>query len=434
VLSTPVIVKQQRWSSLLFVPSFYALVTWVVSYGLYRTRLIEWYASPGPGSYIVLFTILMFGIATVAWNAAFGRTLVAFHTLQILESGRDASRLAWYTPNRTLLLLHLGGFAGLAVHMWNMMSVFGGLQQIFFVLTTESHIIRQTEVDATGIYIAYSGWIAIALTSLRWGGGGRIPKWLLALFILQFAGNLLFIDRTRPVWLAFVSMLIVMPFFPYKTFAKALRRRIGAVVVAGLVAFFAIGFWVGKTGEYLENYGRVHVPYQIAGLLYYVTGSYPYLDDVIEAGEQPESGLQRTFYPFYKFGEMLRLNQAPPSQLLPFDDLPFPTNVGTFLEPYFSDGGYVLMLFAILIHAFGLNALGLFALRSWSPWGLFLWSTLCFVDFISFFVPKLVSAPIWLFAVLSIYAMYVRRLSPVASEDMEFLKALGRTAKRGEGF
>jgi oligosaccharide repeat unit polymerase len=419
-----------RWVVLFFIPSFYGFFTWVLAYGLYTLRLIDWHDSPPEGVWVVIFTVVCFGAATIWSHRAYSRTITSFHALQQMRKGRDVAAVAWYTPLRTLIVLHLVGFAGLALHAVYIVGVFGGVSQVIAMLLADSHIVRLTEGHALGIYLSYAGWIAIALTSLRWSAGAA-PWWLLAMGVLQFAGNLLFVDRTRPVWLAMVSILIVAPIIPYANIAATLRKRLITAVAAGLVAFFAIGFWVGKTGEYLENYGYVRIPYQLAGLYYYATGSFAYLDAVLEQGEQPERGFQRTLYPIYKLGSILELNDPPPPQILPFEDLPFPTNVATFLEPYFADSGYALMIFAILVHSFGLNMAGIAGLRSWSPWGLFLWATLCFVSMIGFFVPKLVSAPTWFFIVASAFAIAMRRLTPASADDFDTLRALSDAQRLG---
>src|SRR5439155_17556648 len=103
---------------------------------------------------------------------------------------------------------------------------------------------------------------------------------------------------------------------------------------------------------------------------------------------------------------------SPPSQINEYFSMPFTTNVGTFLEPFYRDGGFTFAFAAILVHSFGLDWLGLALLRSGRRLALFAWANLCFVTFISFFTPKITGFPTWLFTGLAIAAILWRERYP----------------------
>lgn len=382
-------------SALFFLPSFYALVTWTVALLLYHMRLMDWFDAAPMAIMIFWGTTLIFLIATIlSWPAA-KQVVERLHQAQTQARSLRCHVLS-AIPLWMPIIFHLIGFIGLGLYLAEIVGTFGGLEPLIGILLAESYLIRQSEIELLSIYISYFGWIAIPL-SILWMYSAQKWSYLLILLTLsQFAGNLLFLDRTRPVWLVFVSVIILLPLLAKIDF-KSILIRLSLIIGAGLTAFFAIGIWLGKTGEAFSHYGYVSIDNHSAALYYYLTGGFAYMAAQIEMGPPSQFSLAQSLYPLFKAGSMLGLNDPPPSQILPFVELPFPANVGTFLEPYFMDGGYGLMLIALVVHSFVLNLAALYFLRTCNPWGWYLWATLCFVGFISFFVPKLVSTPVWLF-------------------------------------
>jgi hypothetical protein len=395
-------------SALFFLPSFYASATWLVALTLYHWRLMDWFPTSTEAVVAYWATAAVFVLATVLHWPSSQRLLGQLRTCRSLD-GRFDVHMLYAAPSWALAGLHLLGFTGLALYLSEITGRFGGLEGLTAVLLSESYLIRQSEIDLVSIYISYFGWIAVPLSVLRMRATRRISLPLATMTALQFAGNLLFLDRTRPVWLVFMSVIILLPLLDDISF-RSIAKRLLALVMLGLFAFFSIGIWLGKTGEAFAYYGDVRVDHHFAALYYYLTGGFAYMSAQIEAGPPASFGLEQSLYPLYKLGTMIGVNDSPPSQVLPFIDLPFPANVGTFLEPYFMDGGYALMILAVVVHAFGLNAAALALLRSFSAWGWFLWSNLCFIGFIAFFVPKLVSTPVWMFFAIGIPLLVLRFL------------------------
>jgi hypothetical protein len=317
----------------------------------------------------------------------------------------------WHLSLTTLWALHLVGFIGLGLYLREILDLFEGVGGLVDTLFGESYLIRQAETELTGIYFSYFGWMAIPLTVMYWRLNGRPGPLLLAAFVLQCAGNLLFIDRTRPIWLVFVSVLIVFPFVRQMGFRQLALRGI-AIALFGVAAFYAIGFWVGKTGEGFSFYGFVGVQQEYAILYYYFTSGFAYFEAILAASPGVDYLPQRTLYPLFKALSMLGFAEDPPLQVLPFIETPFPANVGTFLEPYFSDGGMPYLAIGVLLSTLGTDLVALLFLRNANPFALYCWANFCFASFISFFVPKLVSTPIWLFVTVALASMALRAVRP----------------------
>jgi hypothetical protein len=93
---------------------------------------------------------------------------------------------------------------------------------LWSVLLSETHLVRGADFDLIGIYLSYCGWMAIPLTILKWKVHRRVSMRLGLLLAAQICGNLLFIDRTRPVWIAFVSILVLFPFVRKPSLSKLL--------------------------------------------------------------------------------------------------------------------------------------------------------------------------------------------------------------------
>ncbi len=403
-------------STWLFIPSAYGLAGWSVTLILYRMRLIDWYPSSEAVVPIFAGVLICFAASAFVFRGAYSRALdrVGRHVAEI--GSLPTSERPWHIPDAALWTLHLVGFAGLGLYLREILEIFDGFSGLLSTLFSASHLIRQADTELVGIYLSYFGWMAIPLTVLRWRIDGRPPRLLLVATALQIVGNLLYIDRTRPIWLMFVAVIVIFPFVHGFALRKLAGRAI-AVAAFGVAAFYAIGIWVGKTGEGFFYYGHVGVNQEVAVLYYYLTGGFAYFEAILDAAPIVDYVPQRTLYPLFKMGALLGLCDDPPSQILPFLETPFPANVGTFLEPLYSDGGMPYLWAGVLASSFGVDMVALWMLRSTNPYALLCWANLCFVSFISFFVPKLSSTPIWLFVFIAVVTGAVRALNPRASRD-----------------
>jgi hypothetical protein len=381
-------------SALAFIPSVYGFCTWTAALLLYQTRLMEWFPSSGNSLYVFSAVAACFAISAAVNLPAFTRTVQANtrEALHLAAAGR--SRLN--VNDATLWICHVLGIIGLALYLSEILQIFGGIQGLLDVLVSESHLVRGAEIDLIGVYFSYFGWIAIPLTALRWQNAGRPPLLLTLVAVVQICGNLLFIDRTRPVWIGFVTLLILLPGNTSLS-AHRILARVGLIVVGALGAFYGIAFWIGKTGEVFPYYGPVHVSTETGILYYYITCGFAYFEAIWNEILIPTMTPERTLYPLFKVLSMLSIAPTPPAQILPFMDLPFPTNTGTFLEPLYSDGGIAYLAFGVIAATLGVDRLALWCLRSRQPMVVVFWANLCFASFIAFFVPKLAGTPLWMF-------------------------------------
>lgn len=406
----------RRASAWLFIPSVYGLGAWLVTLFLYSERWLDWHPSGEAAWPIFIGVIACFAVSAFTFHGPYGRALDGVVDSTTATAALPRRERPWHIADATLWSFHLVGLAGLGLYLREILDIFGGFGGLLSTLVAESHLIRGAETSLLWIYLSYFGWMAIPLTIVRWRSDGRPPWPLLAAALLQLAGNMLYIDRTRPVWLIFVSVLVVFPF----VHGFALRRLalgIAALVAFGVAAFYAIGFWVGKVGEGFSYYGYVGVGQEAAILYYYLTSGFAYFEALLDTAPLVDYVPQRSLYPLFKLAAMAGLADDPPSQVLPFIDTPFPSNVGTFLEPLYSDGGMLFVWAGALFSAFGVDLFALWMLRSTNPYALVCWANFCFVSFISFFVPKLPSTPLWLFVFIAFVAGLVRKLKPRLVED-----------------
>jgi hypothetical protein len=393
-------------SVLFFIPSFYGFGTWGIALGLYQLRIMGWDPSTTIGTSVFVSTWAAFAFSTLVvvpvYSKAVRRTFMPIALTPSEAKGRSAGDV----KDVTLLGLHIIGFFGLGVYLVQIQSMLGGFSAFVNALTSESYLIRGAGVEPIGIYFSYFGWIAIPLTLLRWKLRGRLDRVFFLALLMQIAGNLLFIDRTRPIWLGFISVLMMLPFLQTLSFWR-IARTVLFFLAFGLLAFNLIALWVGKTAEGLSTYGYVGVGLQTAALYNYITGGFAYFESVLEFTSSIDYVPQRILYPFFKMLAIFGLAADPPSQVLPFLTVPFPVNVGTFLEPYYSDGGFLYLVLGVLFSTLGVNFIALFFLRAANPFTLFVWANLCFASFIGFFVPKLVSTPIWLFVFVALVSVVI---------------------------
>lgn len=410
--------KQRNVHAWFLIPSSYGLVMWGFTLGLYSLRLIDW--DPGSTFAMALFlgVLLAYGLSAAVHYKPYTRVLnVIQERVRHLDALPHAQR-PWHISDAALWTLHLLGLFGLGLYLREIMGIFGGFLGLLDVLTAESHLVRQAEIELVGIYFSYFGWMAIPLTVLRWRIDGKPPRLLLFAVALQLGGNLLFIDRTRPVWLVFASILILFPLVEGLAARRLLLWSLGIVGI-GIISFFGIGAWIGKTGAGFDAYGAVNVNQELANLYYYLTSGFAYFEAMLDLKYPYDFVPQRSLYPLFKVGAMLGIVAEPPIQILPFIEAPFPANVGTFLEPFFADGGMVYVVLGVLASTFLVDFVALLFLRSTSPLAIFCWANLCFVSFISFFVPKISTTPVWLFLFVGIMAYVLRLMRPSVMPPMD---------------
>jgi hypothetical protein len=386
---------------LISTPSFYGLVTWVPAFTLYNLGPIPW--NEASGNLWLMFWMLTLGYA--------------FSLAVSVNLHRDFAPSGWWhkadrgTTLNFLLLLHTLGFIGVALYVWDFSASLGGVSIFGDALLHESHRIRwEAEITTSrGFQISYFGWAAIVLTwflkdvSKSWRGIA------ITLALLQFVGNLLFIDRTRPTWLLF-AILLTGIIRVRKASVSRYITRLALLPILFFGIFVGIGAWVGKT-DFNEAFKTSERQSIFEGPIYYATCGFAYLGWALDVNEYSRNAGERVLYPLYRVWMIFDPSKAPPSQINEFVNVPMPTNVGTLLEPYVRDGGISFALLGMLVHSLGLDFLALIVKRRFSPFGAFFLVNLCFINSIGFFTPKLNSFPVWLFAVAWVSTLAYSRLA-----------------------
>lgn len=389
--------------SLFFIPSFYGAITWGTWLVLYFMKLIPLDECSSEAMIIYLFVELAFVLSIY---------VLLPHYTNYLENIRERTALVATDTGRSpglatiLLALHTIGFMGLGLYVIEFSKNLGGISGFFFALVNEAYAIRwEAETSASvGTQLSYFGWIAISLTVYYIVRKKVSAYWLVVAFV-QFLGNLLFIDRTRPLWIIFTSLLIILP-AARELNLKRIFRWVLFSTIAAFIIFWAVAEWTGKTG-YKTNYESTVLPGISQDFYVYGVSGFAYFNKILQSNEFPTYTPERILYPLFTFLSRFGVTGAPPSQVLEFYDVPFSTNVGTFLEPFYRDGGILFVVFGILMYSFGLDLVGLFVLNSGKSLALYTWANICFISFIGFFTPKISSFPVWLFVALGFSVIFL---------------------------
>jgi oligosaccharide repeat unit polymerase len=407
---------------LFFIPSFYGAASFGIWLVLYLMKLIKLDTCSSLALTIYLFAELMFLVATFVSLTEYRRVVESgFIGESTKEDGREVIRETT-TTNVTLVTLHALGFIGLVKYVVDFSKNLGGLYGFMFAFFTEAAAIRvEAETSSSiGTQLSYAGWIAISLTVYHIAGR-RISRWWWIAVILQFVGNLMFIDRTRPLTLFFTSMLMVLPAARNLNMRKILTWGAGVFLFA-MISFWMIAEWSGKT--FYKGLDESSVLPGITQDIYlYGVSGYAYFNYMLEHREEISYAPVRLLYPINKIFAKYGLVADPPSPILEFYEVPFLTNVGTFLEPFYRDGGMFFVILGTLLYSFGLNSLSLVFLKSGTPLACYAWATLCFTAFICFFVPKISFSGTWFFVTAGMLSLIAQRIqlkstAKQASEEM----------------
>lgn len=373
---------------LILTPSFYGFATWTITLILYLLRILAWPPPTPTALAVMLTTAVCFLASLLLHRPLYRRWLVGLRKAPLINPYR---KYRWL-----LAVLHLVGFIGLGLYVQHYSAMLGGFTNFTRLLMERSYVIRlaTVESESVGTQISYFGWIAIAITVLFIYGKWISKLWLIVAFV-QFAGNFLFIGRTRPIWLLITSVTVLAPLAR----SVGLRRIFivsGILICTLLTIFVGMGIWVGKISEGIVFERTSNLPPAVQNVYVYITEGYAYLDAVIRY-EKPQRGFEGVAYPFYRLLASINLVEEPRSQVNPFYNLPYSGNIGTFLEPFYRDGGIVFTIVGILIGTFGVDSLALVMWRSNHVFGWFAASQLAFCSSMAFMTPKLSSLPVWLF-------------------------------------
>lgn len=374
-------------SGAIFSPSFYGFFAWVTTYLIYVSNFLSWEPAASEVHFLFALQIALFFVSTLIFSKYFSASKPTAHSLSMVIVPS-----VWF-----VLLLHAIGFVGIAKFVID----FSPSLPDGFVgsLLSDSSQIRAlgAEMTSIGTQLSYFGWLAVGISMCY----KKTNWWLIAVSLLQFLSNFVFIDRTRPVWILFTAFLC---FVWTRNNINGWRvfRYLALLGIVFIVLFVAVALWSGKMGDGLFD---DNVNPLVGSLYLYLTAGFSYFAHMIQVEVPPDNFFpERIFAPVLTVLAGFGLSDMPPSQILDFYEMPFPSNVGTALEPFYRDGGFGFLMFGMLIYSFGFNILGIWLLRNKSAFAIYAWATLCFCNFIGFFTPKIGNFPFWFFVFLGVVA------------------------------
>jgi len=394
---------------LFYMPSAYGFILWNAWLVLYWLKLIP-LDDTEPESNLLYLAVAAAFLCSAAVSARSYKTLDTRR-----RASEDASapwpRTAWIS----LLGLHALGAAGIVLYVRDFASHLGGLNGFILTLANEPYKIRwESELtSSTGTQVSYAGWLAIALTVIGVQRGGLRRRWW-ALAAVQFSGNLLFLDRTRPTWILFTALVALLP--GTRIAGRRLAVRLAGGLAGAVLVFLLLGSWIGKVNVDHQEFRSSSLPPALESLYIYGVSGFAYFNRILSTEHNQEYLPLRTAYPLFKALAAVGLSKPPPSQILEFLSIPMDTNVGTFLEPFFRDGGLPYLIFGILFYSFGLDWLARGLWRRGTPLCDFAAANLCFASFIGFFTPKIGDTPLWIFCGLALMQTLLFPLRRTASK------------------
>lgn len=397
-----------RASFLFFMPSFFGAVTWASWLLLYHARILDW-NEDSEISVIIFWGVELAFIASIFAFAPYYKawTRDHFRALEVEESASPKSRLS--TGFLLLIaILHLLGFLGTTLYVRDFGLSLGGLRELAYLAWNKSWIIRW-EAEYTlspGTQLGYFGWIATGFTVYE-VTRGRLSRWWLVPAVVQFAGNFLWIARTRPTWILVTAGLMGLVALRRANFTTFLKWGV-LTVCAIFVMYFSIGVWVGKI------YARpgdtsISISQYTDSAYVYGTGGFAYFNELLIRAKHSSLSYEHILYTPLKILAALGLAKQPPSYIPAYFYIPYVTNAATFLDPFYRDGGLPYVFLGTLVQSFGVNALGLFLLQTRRPASFWAWAALCFTSLFAFFVNRIIEPPVWLFTVIGIPSVFLFR-------------------------
>jgi hypothetical protein len=386
-------------STVVLIPSFYGFVFWAPCLYLYWLRILPWDKPAESAMMMFILVPCMFCLSL----------LMHFSRYRVWQRLRRQLDVQPACNSGMVAALHVVGFIGIVSYVFSFAAVLGGLTNFWTLLVTAPYVIRWQASDtfSIGTQLSYAGWVAIALTVVLVNTQRLSKRWLIAA-ALQFTGNALFLGRTRLFWILTVTVIMLAPV------AKC-RLSLGRVVIIGAAlvsilvgVFVAVGAWIGKLQAANVLQKDSDVPFVVQNVYVYSTAGFAYFNRIVET-ESPRPGFEGVAAPLYQVGNLLGLTPAPRSQVNEELYIPYGVNVGTFLEPFFRDGGYPLTMAGILFNTLCIDYVALLLWRSNNYLGWHASAQLCFTSAMAGFTPKITTFPIWLFLGGAAVSMLLQR-------------------------
>lgn len=403
-----------KYRYVLFMPSFYALVTFPIFHILYLLNVFP-YEEKNIEAQIICFTATIFFLSSFLWNYSNYKKMVHQTETQRQQIFSNIS----YIIKFLLIVFLLIGILGCIKYIIDFSTYFGGYWIFFLLLVEDSAQIRIAQQFATsiGFQVTYFSWIAgsilFAEAALK-----NISRWYILIFILVLLLNILFIDRTRPITLIFTTLLFLFFIIQSKLSSKILQKAFVITLVSLFAVYIALGEWIGKVSRE-DQYGKTIVPPMFQTAFLYGTSSFGYFNRIVNNNESGNYIPERSLYPFFKISSAFKLTSEPPEQINEFYYIPQDVNIGTFLEPLYRDGGWVFCLLGIILHSFLFDLLGLYFIKNSNRFALYALTILCFCNFFAFFSPKFNNIPIWLFISIGFLEMLYIKVSPPLVKELK---------------
>lgn len=380
------------FSRIVIPPSFYILCSWTVTLIIYIAEPIILNPLSVTSIGVIIYVIFIAIFSSLFFSGHYSKAIKSAIQLPI---GTNAVM--------SFMIFTALGAVGLYYFFTFASTTIGGFGVYIAILLSNPLEIRGIAVDELGgiVQLTYFSWISIGLgvSIICSPRIGLFTKIVIATIVaLEFFANLLFIDRTRPVWLLVIIAITIA--MSKQNPRKALRKFVIGIPIAILIMFVSFSIATGK----LSAGGAQET------LSQYLLGGFSYMNFIFTNITEFDYSPIRTFYPISKVLESLGVITQVPSQILEFYDVPFTTNIGTFIEPLYSDGGVIFLIFGIPFVIITIDWIGIAALNAKSYYGIFIYSNLVLSNMLSFFVAKFTSTPIYLFIAIFIISEIVKSL------------------------
>jgi hypothetical protein len=286
-----------KYRQLFFMPSFYMLATFSLSYLMYVGGIIAWEQPPAELHFWCSITIL-FSLLSI---------VIHFNNYKLAINRNDFSSNVNhnYLKGDVQWVIFIGiNIIGLLVVVKYILDYSNYLGQfgIFITLFTEHTGQLRTlseNVESSGTQISYFSWIAAFILTTQISSK-KISKWWILWLALIVLLNSIFLDRTRPVWIIFTCALCYF-LVRYNLYSrKKIISVIGGIAAFFVTLFIAIGTLLGK-GADEENYLTVDLPKWVQPIFLYFTSSFAYLGRLLYDNNSCDYSLSRITYPLQKY-------------------------------------------------------------------------------------------------------------------------------------
>lgn len=379
------------FNKIILLPSFYLILGFNFPMILFYMNFIQWDST----SLVVDF---IFGLIFLSNIGSL------YLSNKLINSNRVTVNLEHKNTKILKLVFNFFGVLGIlgyVLYINELCVNFGGINGLLETVKFGAEPIRLFVSQSVGTQLTYFGWIYCTYLGYYISIDTK-KTYSYSYIILSVLLSLSFVDRIKPLTLLFFS------FFGFIYGLATSRNKVNIIKLIKwsiLILIIVITIFVGVASVLgkIESTNYVNANSSnpaLINIIYYFTGGFAYFNNMVEFDSFEGLNFAGVLYPILKFYTIFSGEEIARPSVLEFKDVPFTTNVATFLEPIYSSFGFFFTVVYSFFYPFIMDLIAIKLIKKNKLPAIVMLSALCWICFFSFFANYMFTTPFYLITLI----------------------------------